>query len=203
MNVIFFGPPGAGKGTQAAIIEREYGLKQLSTGDMLRAEQSSGSELGKRMARIMESGQLVPDEIVIEMIGKRMNGADCATGVIFDGFPRTVAQAEALGKLLASRGQGIDLVLELQVEDDEIQKRVAKRAMVEGRADDTYAALKKRLDLYRSYAAEVLPYYKGQGQVTVLNGQKSIVEVTDNIRAALDGLGSQSEPGKKPASPRL
>ena len=185
MNVIFFGPPGAGKGTQAKIIEEQYGLKQLSTGDMLRTERAKSSELGRQVGRLMDSGNLVPDDIVIALIAGCVDSEDCAGGVIFDGFPRTVAQAEALEAMLAGRGKTIDLVLELQVDSDEILKRVNKRAKQEGRADDTYQALKVRLDLYKEYAAVVLPWYRARGSVLLLDGQKPIDAVTDEIRGAL------------------
>jgi adenylate kinase len=136
----------------------------------------------------MDKGQLVSDDIVIEMIAGRVDSPECAKGVIFDGFPRTLAQAEALDRMLAERGKRIDLVLELRVDDAEILKRVNKRAHQEGRADDTYQTLKTRLDLYRDYAATVLPYYREQRDIVVLNGQQPIRMVTDEIRAALDKL---------------
>lgn len=186
MHVIFFGPPGAGKGTQAKIIESEYGLCQLSTGDMLRAEKESGSELGQRMAEIMQSGQLVPDSVVIEMIAKKIDSPECAKGAIFDGFPRTVGQAEALAAMLAKRGKKIDLVLELQVGDEEIVRRIEKRATEEGRADDTVEILKSRLAAYRDYAAKVLPYYQQGTPFVRLDGQQSVAQVSGVIRAALD-----------------
>lgn len=187
MQVIFFGPPGAGKGTQAKIIEQEYGLCQLSTGDMLRAERASGSELGQRVSALMDAGKLVPDDVVIEMIAKQIDSPACAKGAIFDGFPRTVAQADALAKMLAERGRKIDLVLELKVEDDEILTRIKKRAAEEGRSDDTVEALKTRLAQYRDYSAKVLPYYQsGNARFVSLNGQQGIDTVTAEIRAALD-----------------
>jgi adenylate kinase len=187
MHIIFFGPPGAGKGTQAKIMENRYGLKQLSTGDMLRAERDSGSELGQRMNEIMNSGQLVPDSVVIEMISKWIDSDECAMGAIFDGFPRTVAQAEALNEMLEARGKKIDIVLELQVSDDELVKRIEKRAEIEGRSDDNMEALKNRLAAYRDYAAAVLPYYKASPiPFQALDGQKSVEEVTVILIAALE-----------------
>lgn len=191
-NLIFFGPPGAGKGTQAKIIEEKYGLKQLSTGDMLRAEVAAGTDLGKRAKIIMDKGELISDDIVIDMIAARVDSPECAEGVIFDGFPRTVAQAEALGKMLAERGQKIDMVLELQVDDNALVERIEKRAKEEGRSDDTVEALKTRLQQYRNYSADVLPYYKSRETVNPIDGMRSIEEVTMQIEAVL---------GDDPASP--
>ncbi|MFN3701668.1 MAG: adenylate kinase [Alphaproteobacteria bacterium] len=181
MNLIFFGPPGAGKGTQAQLIEKKYGLKQLSTGDMLREEVSNATPLGLEAKKLMDAGQLVADEIVIGMIAARIDSAECAKGVIFDGFPRTVAQAEALDAMLAERSKTIDLVLELKVDDDLIVERIKKRAVEEGRSDDTVEALKKRLEAYRDYAAKVLPYYQAKLGVQPVEGMKPIAEVTAQI----------------------
>ncbi len=159
MNIILFGPPASGKGTQAKIIEKEYGLKQLSTGDMLRNEIHNQTDLGMKMKSIMDEGKLVPDEIVIEMIRGYVESDACAKGAIFDGFPRTVAQAEALDAMLEKcGGKKIDQVIELQVEDDTLVGRVEKRAKEEFRDDDTVDAFKVRLGLYRDYSADVLPY---------------------------------------------
>ena len=145
MNVIFFGPPAAGKGTQAKIIEEKYGLKQLSTGDMLREEISAGTDLGMAAKELMDKGALVPDDVVIGMIAKRIDSPECEKGAVFDGFPRTVAQAEALDAMLKVRDQSIDMVLELKVEDNAIIERVKKRAAEEGRSDDTVEALELSL----------------------------------------------------------
>jgi adenylate kinase len=185
MNIIFFGPPAAGKGTQAKIIEEKYGLKQLSTGDMLRAEVEKGTELGNQAKAIMDRGELVSDEIVIGMIAARVDSKACKKGVIFDGFPRTKAQAVALDDMLKARGKKIDMVLELQVDDGALVGRIEKRAKEEGRSDDNVEALKNRLAQYRSYSAEVLPYYKKQGDVQPIDGMRSIDEVTMQVEAIL------------------
>lgn len=188
MHVIFFGPPGAGKGTQAKIIEERYGLKQLSTGDMLRAERASGSDLGNRVSALMDAGALVPDEVVIEMIANHIDSDACKKGAIFDGFPRTVAQAEALDEMLAQRGKKIDMVLELKVDDSEIIKRIEKRAAEEGRTDDNIEALKNRLAAYRDYASKVLPYYKSRPvRFDTVDGQQSVADVTKALTSLLDG----------------
>lgn len=184
-NVIFFGPPAAGKGTQAKIIEDKYGLKQLSTGDMLRAQVAEGTELGKRAKAIMDEGKLVSDEIVIGMIADSMDKAPKAKGFIFDGFPRTNAQAQALDMMLKDRGQKIDMVLELQVDHNALLERIEKRAKEEGRSDDTVDAMKVRLDQYREYAAIVLPYYQIQDNVYGIDGMRPIDEVTIQIEAIL------------------
>jgi len=184
-NVIFFGPPAAGKGTQARIIEQKYGLKQLSTGDMLRAQISEGTDLGLQAKSIMDSGKLVSDEIVIGMIADNMEKNPKAKGFIFDGFPRTNAQAEALDEMLKQRGEKIDTVLELKVDDNALLERIKKRAIEEGRSDDTVDAMKVRLEQYRSYSADVLPYYKAKNIVQPIDGMRAVNEVTMQIEAAL------------------
>ncbi len=189
MHVIFFGPPGAGKGTQAKVIQNRYGLQQLSTGDMLREEKASGSDLGQRMDAIMKTGALVPEEIVIEMIAKAIDSPSCAKGAIFDGFPRTVAQAEALAKMLADRGKKIDMVLELKVDNDAaLVERIEKRFAAEGRNDDNPETFKKRLAAYRDYSSKVLPFYKASGVAFhTLDGQQAIGDVTRALELILDG----------------
>ncbi len=184
-NVIFFGPPAAGKGTQAKIMEAKYGLKQLSTGDMLRAQIAQGTDLGLQAKEIMDAGKLVSDEIVIGMIADNMEKNPKARGFIFDGFPRTHAQAEALGVMLKEKNAKIDLVLELQVDDTALLDRIKKRAVEEGRSDDTVEAMKVRLEQYRSYSAEVLPYYKVQGIVIAIDGMRPVDEVTMQLEAVL------------------
>jgi len=190
MNIIFFGPPAAGKGTQAKIIQEKYGLQQLSTGDMLREEVASGSELGQQAKDIMDKGDLVPDVVVIAMIAKRIDAPECSKGAIFDGFPRTVAQAEALKDMLAERGKSIDIVMELEVDQDKVIERVEKRAGEEGRSDDTVDALKKRLQQYNDYSADVLPYYRAQGDVPQIDGNQPIEDVTSQIETVLQGKDS-------------
>ncbi len=185
-NIIFFGPPAAGKGTQAKIIEQGHKLRQLSTGDMLRAQVAEGTALGKQAKAIMDSGKLVSDEIVIGMIADSMSRAKNVKGFIFDGFPRTTAQAQALDTMLAERGEKINMVLELQVDDSALLSRVEKRAAEEGRSDDTVDAMKVRLEQYRSYSADVLPYYQAKEIVFGVDGMRSIDEVTMQIEAVLE-----------------
>lgn len=189
MYMIFFGPPAAGKGTQARIIEERYGIKQLSTGDMLRAEIAAGSDLGAKAKEIMDRGALVPDDVVIGMMAERVDDPACAKGVIFDGFPRTVAQAEALEEMLSARGKRIDIVMELDVNQDNLISRMEKRAQEEGRSDDNLEALKNRLVQYNEYAARVLPYYRERGPVAKINGNLPVAAVTAQIEEVIQGKG--------------
>lgn len=186
MNIILFGPPGCGKGTQAKRLVTERGWVQLSTGDMLRAAIASGSELGNRVKAIVDGGSLVPDEIVIELIEERLPEAEAAGGAIFDGFPRTVAQAEALDAALAKRGSQVDAVVRLLVDDTELVARMEKRAAEEGRADDNIDAFKVRLKAYRDQTAPLLPFYADQGKLKEVEGMGSMEDVAARIASALD-----------------
>ena len=187
MNIIIFGPPGAGKGTQSARIEENHGLKHLSTGDMLRAEVSGETALGKTIKAIMESGELVSDEIIIEMIGGCISKPDCENGFILDGFPRTVAQAEALDEMLGHMARKIDHVVVLEVDENALLGRIQKRAEESGggRGDDNADVLKNRLEVYHSQTAPVLPYFEQKGVLRKIDGMQSIDDVTDAINAAL------------------
>src|SRR5438270_8603679 len=165
MYLILFGPPGAGKGTQARILQRELGLPQLSTGDMLRAAIAAGTELGNRCKAIMDRGDLVSDEIVIGIISERLDQPDCAKGAAFDGFPRTIAQAEALDRMLEGRGSRIDAVIELRVDDEAMVGRMESRvreSAAGARADDTPETLKRRLGVYRQNTEPLLTFYREQ-----------------------------------------
>lgn len=186
MNIVLFGPPGAGKGTQAKRLVESRGWVQLSTGDMLRDARKAGTELGNRVAGIMDRGELVSDEIVIALIEERLPEAEAAGGAIFDGFPRTVPQAEALDRLLAGRGAPIAKVIRLVVDQDELVARVEKRAAQEGRADDTVEAFKVRLTAYNNQTAPLIPFYDGQKKLVDVDGMGPMDEVSARIKAALD-----------------
>ena len=211
INLILLGPPGAGKGTQAKRLEQTYGLVQLSTGDMLRAAAASGSELGRQAKKVMEAGQLMPDDIIIAMIAERIGKPDTKKGVILDGFPRTTAQAKALDKMLADRGLKLDLVIELKVEDAVLVERISGRfscakcgagyhdlyqkPRVEGRCDrcgatefvrrpdDTAETVKARLKAYHAQTAPILPYYAEKGVLRSVDGMAPIEEVAAKIEA--------------------
>ncbi|MGN6514615.1 MAG: adenylate kinase [Rhizomicrobium sp.] len=191
MNVVLFGPPGAVKGTQAKILQEKRGLPQLSTGDMLRAAIAAKTELGLKVEAILAKGDLVSDEIVIGIINERLNKPDAVNGAVFDGFPRTIPQAEALDKLLASRGKKIDLVIELKVDEAVLLGRAEQRVketVAQGgtpRPDDTPETVKNRLDVYRKNTAPLIAYYTNQGKVVTVNGMAPISEVTRAIDAAL------------------
>ncbi|MCB1563714.1 MAG: adenylate kinase [Alphaproteobacteria bacterium] len=189
MNLIMFGPPGAGKGTQAVRLQEKYKVKQLSTGDMLRGEVSSGSVLGNRIKEIMEDGELVPDDIIIELIENCIGQPECKKGFILDGFPRTVAQAEALDVMLQKADRGIDHVIVLNVDEGALIQRIEKRAAETGgaRADDNAETLKNRLTVYNRQTAPILPYYEGKGLLRQVDGMLPIDEVSARIDDVLDG----------------
>ena len=190
MNLVLFGPPGAGKGTQAKVLVETRGLPQLSTGEMLRAAVKAGTPLGKKVDALLTKGELVPDAIVIDIIAERYDQPDCAKGAVFDGFPRTIAQAEALDAMLSARGKRIDAVLELKVNDKALLDRVEQRIKDGGilRSDDTPETLQHRLGVYYKNTAPLLDYYGKQGKVVTIDGMAAIADVTKHIAAALDAL---------------
>jgi len=185
MNLILFGPPAAGKGTQAKRLIETRGMVQLSTGDMLRAAIASASPLGRRVEGIMARGELVTDDIVIGLIEERLPGLSGTGGAIFDGFPRTLAQAEALDAMLARRGLGVDLVIRLKVDDEALKARIAGRFAESGRPDDNPEAFAIRLGAYNRDTAPLLPYYRGQGKLVEVDGMAEIDVVAQAIDAAM------------------
>jgi adenylate kinase len=189
MILILLGPPGCGKGTQAQRIQQAHGIVQLSTGDMLRAAVASGSEIGRRAKAIMDRGDLVPDEVVIGIIADRIGERDCAKGFILDGFPRTVAQAEALDAMLAEKGLKIDHIIEFVVDEKALFDRIEGRAAEAGeaRADDNAEVLRNRLATYRAQTAPIIPYYRDKGMLERIDGMADIDGVTAQIEAILAG----------------
>lgn len=185
LNIVLFGPPGAGKGTQSQKLIDDFGLMHLSTGDMLRAEKASGSELGQRVAAIMEAGQLVSDEIVIELIAKRLDGNPEAKGFIFDGFPRTTAQAEALDQLLVEKSTSITCMISLVVPEEELVVRLVKRGKESGRADDNEATIRNRISVYNRETLPVADYYRAKNKLNEVEGVGSIEEIGERIADVL------------------
>jgi adenylate kinase len=190
MNIILFGPPGAGKGTQAELLVQSRGMVQLSTGDMLRAAIAAGTELGLQAKEIMDAGKLVYDDIMIGMIAERMEADDCKNGVILDGFPRTVAQAQALDAMFADKGISLDSVIEIRVDENALFARIEKRAAETGgaRSDDNAEVLAARLKVYHDNTAPVLPYYEDKGQLVTINGMQPVEEVNKQIEACLNSV---------------
>ncbi len=213
MNIVFLGPPGAGKGTQAKILIERYGIPQISTGDMLREHRAKGTELGKKAQEYMDKGQLVPDEIILGMVKERLVQADCEKGFILDGFPRTVLQAEALDKILSEMGKKLDFALALVVPDDLLVERLTGRrtcrncgmmyhvkykpSKVEGkcdvcggelyqRPDDNEETVRNRLKVYHESTAPLIEYYRNKGLLREIDGSKSIEEITQQLVGILE-----------------
>lgn len=187
INIILFGPPGSGKGTQAALLVERYGLEHVSTGDLFRREIGNGSSLGKQAQQYISRGELVPDEVTIGMLRQKVEAHPEAEGFIFDGFPRTVAQAEALDRLLDEEGTAVHLLLSLEVDDEEIVKRIKGRAVVSGRPDDAdEGVIRHRIAVYKRETAPVFEYYERRGKSHRVNGIGSIEEIFRRLCALID-----------------
>ena len=187
MNVILFGPPGAGKGTQAKFIIEMYNLVQISTGDMLRASVKTGSDLGNKVKKIMDKGDLVSDEIIMSIISKRIDEEDCKRGFILDGFPRTLNQAQKLDLLLSKKQVNIDHIIEILVDEELLISRIEKRASEEKvvRNDDNSDVLKNRIVIYKKDTLPVLNYYKNLNRLNSVNGMQIINEVSNEIKGII------------------
>ncbi|MCD7061207.1 adenylate kinase [Pelagibacterium xiamenense] len=188
MRLVLLGPPGAGKGTQAQILVETYNIPQLSTGDMLRAAIKAGTPLGLEAKAIVDRGDLVSDAIVSGIISERMDEPDCANGFILDGFPRTIAQAEALDDMLDAKGLKLDAVVEIKADPDVLIERIINRAKETGgaRTDDNEDVLRKRLVVYNEQTAPLVSFYAGQGLLRSVDGMQPINEVTASIKAAIE-----------------
>ncbi len=185
LNIVIFGAPGSGKGTQSERIVAKYGINHISTGDVLRAEIKNGTELGKIAKGYIDQGQLIPDELIIDILAKTLDSFKDSKGVIFDGFPRTIPQAEALKKVLADRGQSVSIMLDLDVPEDELMTRLIKRGQESGRADDNEETIKKRLVVYHSQTAPLIDWYKAEGQYCHINGLGTMEGIFEEICKAI------------------
>ena len=187
MRIVFIGPPGAGKGTQAERIVKTYELAHLSTGDMLRAARDAQTEIGRKAEEYMARGELVPDAVIVEIIRERLEEPDCRKGYLLDGFPRTIAQAETLDRMLTEKGTPLDGVLEIRVPEEELFQRLAGR----GRSDDKPEVIRQRLVAYRKQTEPLLEYYGRQGLLKTADGLGTIDEVFQRIKSVLDSVPDQ------------
>ena len=188
LNIVIFGAPGSGKGTQSERIVEKYGINHISTGDVLRAEIKNGTELGKTAKGYIDQGQLIPDELMIDILASVFDSFKDSKGVIFDGFPRTIAQAEALKKMLAERGQDVSVMVDLDVPEEELMVRLIKRGKDSGRADDNEETIKKRLHVYHSQTAPLIDWYKNEKKYQHINGLGTMEGIFSEICEAVDKL---------------
>jgi adenylate kinase len=192
MRIVLVGPPAAGKGTQAGRLVDRFGGVHIATGEILRSNADRGTELGRTASRYMDRGELVPDDVIIDMVLERLGEGDCAGGFVLDGFPRTVPQAEALGKRLGELGRPLDVVVSLEVGEDELRRRLAARAEEQDRAEDEdEGAIRRRLELFDRETEPLLDFYDGQGLLVSVQAEGDVDEVTARVAAALDGRGDQ------------
>jgi adenylate kinase len=192
VNVLLLGPQGSGKGTQAKRIEAEYGIPHIATGDMLRTAMGQGTDLGRRVKPIVDSGQLVPDELMIDLIRERLGEPDAEAGFILDGFPRTPAQADALDAMLDEIDRGLSIVFEFQLPDDVATERLLRRSALEGRADDAPEAIAKRLALYHEQTEPLVGHYRLRGNLIGIHADRSIDEVFSELQEALEQVTARS-----------
>jgi adenylate kinase len=192
VNILLLGPQGSGKGTQANRIEAEYGIPHIATGDMLRRAIAQETELGRQVEPIVETGRLVPDELMIELIRERLGEPDTEEGFILDGFPRTSAQADALDTMLSEIGRELSIVFEFQLPDEIATERLRRRSELEGRADDTPEAIARRLALYHEQTEPLVEHYRLQGNLVGIHGDRTVNEVFSEIQQALDQVAARS-----------
>jgi adenylate kinase len=185
-NILLLGPQGAGKGTQGRLIASEYAIPHVATGDMLRAAMADGSELGQQVRPIYDSGRLVPDNLMIALIRERLSGDDAREGFVLDGFPRTMAQADALEETLREIGRDLDVVFEFQIPDEVGRERMLKRAAEEGRTDDTPEAIDERLRLYHEETKPLIEYYRTRGNLVGVHGDRPVNQVFSEIQQTLE-----------------
>lgn len=191
MRIVFIGPPGAGKGTQSKRLTERLGIPHLSTGEMLRQARAQGTSLGKLAAEYVDQGRLAPDPLVMSIVGQRLEQPDCKSGALFDGFPRTLGQAQSLDEYLAERGIPLDVVLELKCDEDELMRRILERSKIEHRPDDTEETLNKRFKVYREQTSPLLSYYKERGLLRSVDGMAPPDVVFERIMEALGDSGKQ------------
>ncbi len=188
LNIVIFGAPGSGKGTQSENLIKKYNLAHISTGDVLRAEMKNGTELGKLAEGYISKGQLVPDDVVIGMLANVLDTKKDAAGVIFDGYPRTVAQSDALDKMLEERGQEVSIVVSLDVEEPELIERLIKRGQQSGRSDDNLETIKSRLDVYKNQTSPLKEHYENTGKLVNIKGIGTVDEIFEKIAEAVDKI---------------
>lgn len=189
LNIVIFGAPGSGKGTQSENLIKEYGLFHISTGDVLREQIAKGTELGKTADSYISKGQLIPDELMVDILAHVLDSNEEAKkGVIFDGFPRTIAQAEALNRMLAERNARVDVVLGLEVEEQELVDRLLKRGQISGRSDDNLETIQKRLDVYHNQTKPLKDFYLKENKYRAIPGMGSVEAIFESIKTAIAGL---------------
>lgn len=188
LNIVIFGPPGSGKGTQSKKVVEAYGLEHISTGEMLRSEMKNGTALGVIAKKHIDKGHLVPDHVIVGMLTRKLKTCRGTKGIILDGFPRTVNQAEALDQLLAQYGDQVDILLNLEVEDEELIKRLLKRGETSGRTDDNGKTIAERILVYKQVTTPVIDFYKGKGVYRSVKGTGSVDEIFARMQTAIDAV---------------